>query len=126
MPTLPVWLRWGGAVALVTGLLVAWRSFPTRQPQDWTAVHTFELDSDECDALREARATSNWVAPRSLAAPVSVAEVTRKFQLELALVCQANASAGETCSAQTLTPGEGRLTLPLYREPLPHTSRRTP
>jgi len=129
MPASWTWsglLRWGGVIVLAAGLLVGWRSFPTRPSQDWSTIHTFELDTTECAALREERGTAHWLAPRSLAAPVGVPEVARKFRLELALVCQANELPGAACSSKTLTPGEGRLLLPLYREPPPLPARRTP
>lgn len=119
-------LRWGAFAVLVTGLFVAWRFFPTRPSQEWPSIHSFELDSQECEALREARKTTHWLAPLSLAAPVDVTEVARKFRLEVALVCQANELADATCSTKTLTPGEDRLMLPLYREPLLSPSNRTP
>lgn len=112
-------LRGGGIVALLGGLIVAWQWFPTRPPQDWSTIHLFELDSEECEALRETRVMTGWLAPSSLAAPVRVAEVARKFRLEEALVCQANEFDDETCSAKTLVPGEGHLKLPLYREAPP-------
>src|SRR5215210_2877603 len=83
-------LRWVGVAALAAGLLVAWRSFPTRPAQDWSSIHSFELDSEECEALREARGTTHWLVPGYLAAPVGVTEVARKFRLETALLCQAN------------------------------------
>jgi hypothetical protein len=57
---------------------------------------------------------------------VTVPEVARKFQLEEALVCQANELADASCSAKTLIPGEDRLTLPLYREPPPLPSHDAP
>jgi len=110
----------------MAGLFVAWRSFPTRPTQDWSKIHTFELDSEKCEALRDARGTTQWLAPRSLAASVGVTEVARKFRLEEALVCQANDFTDTTCSTQTLTPGEGHLRLPLYREPRPRPSRPKP
>jgi len=119
-------LRWGGVIALVGGLLVAWRSFPTRPSQDWSTIHSFELDSEECATLRDARGTTQWLAPGSLAASVGVTEVARKFRLEEALVCQANDFTDTTCGTQTLAPGEGRLRLPLYREPRPRPSRPKP
>jgi hypothetical protein len=122
-----VWssLRWAGEVALISGLLVAWRSFPTRRAQDWSAVHGFELDSSECDALREARSTSDWFPPPTLAEPTSIREVARKFRLELTLVCQVNQRSPETCGEETIVQGENRhLTLPLYRETPPRRSRR--
>lgn len=121
----PAWLRWAGVVALVVGLAAAWRWFPTRPGQDWATVHTFELESEECDALRDGRDTTEWLAPAALPAPVSVAEVARKFRLELPLVCQAGAlPAG--CGGQTRAPGQGRLTLPLNREAPPPTRRAAP
>lgn|GEM_PF-6676934 len=119
-------LRLGGIVAIVGGLLIAWRSFPTRPFQDWSKIHVFEFDSKKCEALRDARGTTQWLAPRSLAAPVGVPEVARKFRLEEALVCQTNDFIDASCSTQTLTPGESRLRLPLYRAPRPLPSRRTP
>ncbi len=107
------------------GLLAAWRSFPTQQGQDWSTVHTFELESEECEALRDGRNTTEWLAPAALPAPVTVANVTRKFRLELPLVCEANKlTAG--CGAETRAPGQGRLTLPLYREPISTARLTTP
>lgn len=119
------WLRWVGVATLTGGLFVAWDSFPTRPSQDWSRIHSFELDSQECEALREARGTTQWLAPNNLATPVSVTEAARKFRLEPALVCQANKLPDATCSTKTLRPGEDRLMLPLYRES-PPPSRRTP
>ncbi|HKH44242.1 MAG TPA: hypothetical protein VKM72_06230 [Thermoanaerobaculia bacterium] len=119
-------LRWVGVAALAAGLLVAWRSFPTRPAQDWSSIHSFELDSEECEALREARGTTHWLVPGYLAAPVGVTEVARKFRLETALLCQANKLPDATCGTKTLTPGKDSLTLPLYRESPPTPSPPAP
>jgi hypothetical protein len=106
-------LRWGGAALLVAGLLVAYLRFPTRPPEPWGAVHVFELDSEECRDLRQERLISPLRLPEEVTAPVSVAEVARKFHLETALVCRANdRPAG--CGATMLDPG-AELVLPLDR-----------
>jgi hypothetical protein len=119
------WLRWVGVAGLLAGLLVASRSFPTRPSHDWSSIQSFELNSQECEALRESRGTTQWLAPSSFAAQVNVTEVAEKFRIERALVCQANQLPDATCSGKTLRPGEDRLMLPLYRES-PPSSRRTP
>lgn len=106
-------LRWGGAALLAVGLLVAYLRFPTRPPGPWGAVHVFELDSEECRELRQGRLTSPLRLPEEVTAPVSVAEVARKFHLETALVCYAN-DQPTGCGAETLDPG-AELVLPLDR-----------
>lgn len=110
------YLRLAGAAALAVGLVWSCRSFPTRSPAPWGAAHVFVLDDEECEVLRDNRATAEWLAPASLLAPVTVADVAHKFRLELPLVCGAN-DLPAACDQQTRAPGQGRLTLPLYREP---------
>jgi hypothetical protein len=120
------WLRWVGLLVLVTGILFAWRFFPTRKAQDWTDLYSFQFDSVECDALRNVRTVTTWVAPPRLPGSVTIADVANKFRLELSLVCQANDRDLQTCEAETLSPGESSLTLPLYREAQPRRPSRTP
>jgi hypothetical protein len=117
------WLRFAGLAALTAGLVWACRAFPTRPAERWAEAHVFALDEEECRALRDGRATTEWLAPAALAAPVSVAAVAQKFRLELPLVCAAN-KLPAACGGQTRAPGTGRLVLPLYREPPPESGAR--
>lgn len=113
------WWRWGGVALLVAGLAVAYRAFPTRPAESWESPHAFELDGAECRELRQGRLTTTLTLPPDLPAPVAVAEAAEKFNLEPALVCQANHLPADACARESLAPGEGPMVLPLYRERLP-------
>ena len=106
-------LRIAGTVLLLAGMAAAGWWLPSLPEEDWTFVHAFQLGDAQCRALREARGTTSFVCPAALEDPVTVAEVARRFNLELALVCQAN-DLDAACGDQQLEPGT-RLALPLVR-----------
>ena len=115
-------LRWLGAMLLAAGLFIAYSRFPTRSIPDYATIRSFELDSEECREFRSTRLTTELTAnPAVLTAnpaeeaPPTIGEVAEKFNLELALVCQANNLPAD-CGVSP-APSDEPLRLPLYRDP---------
>ncbi|MEM7586204.1 MAG: hypothetical protein AAF560_22625 [Acidobacteriota bacterium] len=107
-------LRWLGAGLVAVGLFVAYTRYPTRPPDSWD-IRSFELDSEQCEQLRQQRLTTELeVVPEDDALP-TYGEVARKFNLELELLCRANGLPAD-CGA-TVAPDGETLVMPLYRDP---------
>jgi hypothetical protein len=106
-------LRFIGIVLLACGLIAILLWFPSRPDEPWDLVHGFEIDETRCRVFRESRETALFVHGQESETSVTVAEVVRRFNLELPLVCRAN-SLPAGCGSQPLAPGQ-ELLLPLDR-----------
>ncbi|RMH21498.1 MAG: hypothetical protein D6696_05625 [Acidobacteria bacterium] len=105
-------LRAAGFVLLLAGIVVVALYLPARPPASWESARAFVRDDDACRALEGRRATAAFTAPAEPA--LTVAEVARRFDLELRLVCAANRLPEESCGGRELAAGE-QLILPLSR-----------
>ncbi len=98
-------------VLLLVGMaLVAFR-YPSQQGGAWPEARGFGLDSEACRELLEGREQTTFTWPEAEAGPISLAEVARRFDLELPLVCRANGRP-PGCGGAMLAPGE-QVVLPL-------------
>ncbi len=100
---------------LLAGMAFVGFRFPSQPGAGWPEARGFGLGSEACRELLEGREQTTFTWPEAEEKPVSLAEVARRFDLELALVCEANGRP-PACGGSTLAPGE-QIVLPLGPEP---------
>jgi hypothetical protein len=112
-------MRHVGMLLLLAGTALAAYFHPSTPREPWDLVHGFQVDAEECRELRQARDTTTYKrpladAPDAVDGRLTLAEVARRFNLELVRLCEANGlPAG--CGGQELAPGE-EVVLPLSRQ----------
>ena len=106
-------IRPAATILLLLGLVAVAIVFPSAPAERWEFVHAFEVDSEECRTLRAERETVPFVRPRDVDGAVTFAEVARRYNLELRLVCQANGLAND-CGSNAVGAGD-EILLPLAR-----------
>ena len=104
---------------LLVGLTLTALWYPSAPVESWSAVHGFQVDAEECRALRQERDTTVFRIPSSddpdgVEGLVTFAEVARRYNLELALVCQVN-GLPDGCGAEPAAAAQ-EIVLPLSRE----------
>ncbi len=108
-------LRWVVFALLLAGMAFIGFRFPSRPNARWPDPWDFGLGSEACRELLEGREQTTFTWPETAHQPVLFAEVARRFDLELALICRAN-SRPAACGGSILAPGE-QIVLPLGPEP---------
>jgi hypothetical protein len=122
-------LRLVGIFLLLAATALVALFYPSVIREPWDLVQGFQVDAEECRALREARETTTFRrpaadAPDALEGQLTLAEVARRYNLELARLCEANGlPAG--CGSQELGPGE-EIVLPLSRQAVRGRDRAEP
>ena len=90
--------------------LLAFR-YPSQRGAAWPEARGFGLGTEACRELLEGREQTTFTWPETETQPVSLAEVARRFDVELSLVCRAGGWP-PGCGGVTLAPGD-QVILPL-------------
>lgn len=124
-------LRLVGIFLLLAGTVLAALFYPSVMREPWDLVQGFQVDAEECRVLREARETTTFQRPAAdepdaIDGQLTLAEVARRYNLELARLCEANGRPAG-CGSQELAPGE-EIVLPLSRQAVrePHRAEPAP
>ncbi len=102
-------------VLLLAGMVFVGFRFPSQPSNPWPEARGFGLAPEACRELLEGREQTAFTWPAGETRPITLAEVARRFDLELSLVCEANGRP-LACGGVPVAPGE-QVTLPLGSEP---------
>ncbi len=100
---------------LLAGMVFVGFRFPSQPSAAWPEARGFGLAPEACRELLEGREQTTFTWPAGETRPITLAEVARRFDLELSLVCQAN-DRPPACGGVAVAPGE-QVALPLGPEP---------
>ena len=102
-------------VLLLAGMAIVGFRFPSQPRAAWPEAEGFGVAPEACRELFEGRGQTTFTWPATEAQSTTLAEVARRFDLEPALVCEANGRPAG-CGGPAVAPGE-QVVLPLGPEP---------